>query len=238
MSEPRPRTESELVELVRSIDAPAPTALHREVHALISAGRASAASTGRGSAAGVGGGFPLLRPLLAGTALAAVVVVVVVVATVLAIALNSGSGGGTSTMSMPEASASTLRPATAPAPPQRAGNRAQLAVAVDGVSFPSWQHLGWRSTGARSDRVGGHTMTTVFYANARGYRVGYAIIAGAAPRVSGGTLAWRGGTYYRLSFADGAPVVTWRRDGHMCVLSGRGVSSTTLMRLADWGEPA
>ncbi len=222
MSEPRPRNEPELIEHVRSIDAPAPEALHREVHALISARR---------SFGGHAAGRPLLvRGLLASAALAAVV------AAVLVIALSGG--GGASTMSLREASAPTLRPATAPAPSQRTGDPAQLAVAVDGISFPSWQRLGWRSTGTRSDRVGGHTMTTVFYADVHGHRIGYAIIAGAAPRVGGGTLASRGRTRYRLSFADGAPVVTWRREGHMCVLSGRGVSSATLLQLADWGEPA
>lgn len=223
MSEPRPRNEPELIELVRSIDAPAPEELHREVHALISARRSSGASAA---------GRPLLvRGVVATTALAAMFAAALVI-------VVSGGSGGSPAISLREASAPTLRPATAPAPPQRAGDRAQLAVAVDGVSFPSWQRLGWRSTGARSDRVGGHTTTTVFYADVRGHRVGYTIIAGAAPRVSGGTLAWRGGTRYRLSFADGASVVTWRREGHMCVLSGRGVSSATLMRLADWGEPA
>jgi hypothetical protein len=28
--------------------------------------------------------------------------------------------------------------------------------------------------------------------------------------------------------------VTWLRDGHLCVLSGRGVSGATLLRLASW----
>jgi hypothetical protein len=225
MSKPRPRTESELVELVRSIEAPAPDALHREVRALISARRGSRASTA--------GRPTIFRGLLATAALAAMVVAVVLV-----IALGGGNGGA-STMSMREASAPTLRPATAAAPSERAGNRAQLTAAVDGVSFPYWEErFGWRSTGARSDSVGGHAMTTVFYVDGHGHRIGYAIIAGAPPRISGGTAAWRGGTRYRLFFANGAPVVTWRREGHMCVLSGRGVSSATLIRLADWGEPA
>lgn len=228
MNEPRPHnpphSESELVELVRSIEAPAPDTLHREVHALVAARD--------GSGAPVAGRPSIVRGLLVTTACAAAVA-----AAVLAIVLGAG-GGGAPAMSLREASAPTLRPATAAAPPQRAGDRAQLAVAVDGVSFPSWQHLGWRSTGARSDRVDGHAMTTVFYADERGRRIGYAIVAGAAPRVSGGALVWRGGTRYRLSFAHGAAVVTWRRAGHMCVLSGHGVSSATLIRLADWGEPA
>jgi hypothetical protein len=141
-------------------------------------------------------------------------------------------------MSLREASAPTLRAATAAAPPQSAGNRTQLAVAVDGVSFPYWaDRFGWRSTGTRSDRVGGHAITTVFYADGHGDRIGYAIVAGTPPRVGDdGIVTWRGQARYRVSFANGAAVVTWLRDGHMCVMSGRGVSGATLLRLASWNE--
>jgi hypothetical protein len=220
MSEPRPRTESELVELVRSIEVRAPDTLHRDVQALVASRR-----TGGGGARRPA----IVRGLLAATALAAVV------AAVLAIALSAG--GGTQTISLREASAATLRPATAAAPPESAGNSAQLAAAVDGVSFPYWEErFGWRSTGARRDRVGGHTMTTVFYADDHGDRIGYAIVAGTPPQVSGGTITWRGQTRYRVSVENGAPVVTWLRDGHLCVISGRVVSSATLLHLASWDE--
>jgi hypothetical protein len=36
--------------------------------------------------------------------------------------------------------------------------------------------------------------------------------------------------------AVAAAVVTWLRDGHLCVVSGRGVSSATLLRLASWSD--
>jgi hypothetical protein len=220
MSEPRPRTESELVELVRAIDAPAPAALHREVQALVSARQAGPFRAGPSAIA---------RGLLAAAALAAVAVAV------LAIALSGG--GGRSAMSLREASAPTLLPATAAAPPESPGDGAQLAAAVDGVSFPYWEErFGWRSTGARSDRIAGHAMTTVFYADARGRRIGYAIVAGTPPRIEGGVVARRGRVPYRLSVENGAPVVTWLRDGHLCVVSGRGVSGATLLRLASWSE--
>ena len=57
-----------------------------------------------------------------------------------------------------------------------------------------------------------------------------------APAASGGTVVWRGGVPYRLLRDHGVPVVTWRRDGRLCVLSGRGVSGATLVRLASWGD--
>jgi|HubBroStandDraft_2_1064218.scaffolds.fasta_scaffold257525_2 hypothetical protein len=220
MSEPRPRTESELVELVRSIDAPAPDALHREVRALVSTRQIVAPRAGR---------LVLARGPLAATALAAVL------AAVLAIALSAG--GNHATLSLREASAPTLRPATAAAPPESPSNDGQLAAAVDGVSFPYWEErFGWRSTGARSDRIAGHAMTTVFYADARGRRIGYAIVAGAPPRIGGGAVTWHGRVPYRLSVENGVSVVTWLRDGHLCVVSGRGVSGATLLRLASWSK--
>jgi hypothetical protein len=220
MSESRPRTESELVELVRSLDTPAPNSLHRNVQALVSARRSRRFGAGPPAFA---------RGLLAATALAAVTV------TVLAIALSGG--GANATMSLREASAPTLRAATTSAPPESTGNRAQLAVAVDGVSFPYWEErFGWRSSGARHDRVAGHAITTVFYTDAHGRRIGYAIVAGTPPRIGGGTVRWRGKVPYRLSYENGASVVTWLRDGHLCVVSGRDVSGATLLRLAGWSE--
>jgi hypothetical protein len=45
----------------------------------------------------------------------------------------------------------------------------------------------------------------------------------------------RWGTQYRVLARDGATIVTWQRDGHLCVLGGRGVSAHTLLGLASWG---
>ena len=226
MSEPRPRTESELVELVRSIDVRAPEELHREVESLIAARSPSA---GRRRMP-FGTGPPGLRGRLAGAIAIATVAAVVIAVSV--------SGGGSSTLTLPQASALTLRPATVPAPAESASNSAQLAAAVEGVPFPYWEErFGWRSTGARTDRVGGRTVTTVFYQDGRRRRIGYAIVAGTpAPRLSGGVVAWRNGVPYRLLSESGAAVVSWLRDGRLCVISGRGVDSATLLRLASWND--
>jgi hypothetical protein len=152
-----------------------------------------------------------------------------------AITLATGGGGGPS-LSLSQASALTLRPATAPAPAER--NHTELAASVDGVSFPYWEErFGWRSTGARSDLVGGREVTTIFYTNRRGQRIGYTIVAGKAPtRPRGGVTAWRGGTRFQVMNVHGAPVVTWLRSGRLCVVSGRGVDSATMLRLASWDE--
>jgi hypothetical protein len=232
MTDRRPHTESELVEFVRAIDARAPDSLHREVESLI-AGRSELARRRRSAASG-GGRVRSLGParrLAAAGALAAVAAVAVAIAT-------SSGGGASSALSLREASALTLRPATAPAPSENTSNRDQLRASVDGVSFPYWgERFGWRSTGARTDRVGGRAVTTVFYADASGRRIGYAIVAGTpAPRSSGGVVAWRENTPYRLLSENGSAVVTWLRNGRLCVVSGRDVSPATLLRLASWSD--
>jgi hypothetical protein len=216
-----------IAELLRSFDAPAPESLHRRIESLVAshqgqfAPRSRRRGLGRFSALGLAG---------AGAVAAAVVAV--------AIAVGLGGGGSAPSVSFGEAAASTLGAATLPAPPESQAHHSQLAVAVDGVPFPYWsERFGWRSTGSRTDRVDGRSITTVFYGDSSGRRIGYAILAGTpAPRVGGGVIAWRGGVSYRLLSENGAAVVTWLRDGHLCVVSGRGVSSAALLGLASWSD--
>jgi hypothetical protein len=218
---PRPRDESELVELIRSIDVTAPPRLHDRVEALV-AGRER---TARGGVAIAG---LRLRLGAAATALAAA-------AAGLTIAL---SGSGSAALSLAQASAATLRPATMAAPHESRSEDGTLTAAVDGVPFPYWQdHFHWRSTGSRSDELAGRRTLTVFYSDSRGDSVGYSILAGTAPRLHDqGQVHWRGGSPYSLGRAGGAEVVTWKRDGHLCVIAGYGVSGAQLLALASWDE--
>jgi len=226
MSQPPPRTEAELIELLSRSDVRAPEALHRRIEALV-AERSSPRR--RGIAGWLTGGRESLALRLGG-AIALAATTVAVLAVVL-------SGGG-STLSLHEATALTLSQPMAPAPAESSPNSAELTAAVQGVHFPYWEeHFGWRSTGQRIDHLGGRTITTVFYANPQGQRIGYAIVAGTpAPAVSGGVVAWRKGTPYRLMSQGGARVVSWLRDGRLCVLSGRGLDNATLLKLASWGD--
>jgi hypothetical protein len=218
----RPEDEAQLIELVRSIDVEAPQHLHETIEAMVAAppqrraGRASARDGLR------------LRLGAAGVAFAAVVV-----ALVLAL---SGSGSGE--LGLSQAAAVTLKSATLAAPAENRSDRTELTVGVDGIAFPYWnRRFGWRSAGSRSDRIGGRTLRTVFYTDARGRRIGYAIVAGTpAPRIAAGSVQWRSGTEYRLARLHGAEVVTWTRDGHLCVVSGRGVDGATLLALASWDD--
>jgi hypothetical protein len=221
----RPANESELIELIHAIDEPAPERLHRRTEALI-------------ARHAQGGGDKRATRLRLG-AVGALTSVAVLVAVLVLSASPSGSGS----FNLQSATTLTLRPATSPAPHESKVRRAQLTAAVEGISFPYWgERFGWRSTGSRTDHLGGRAVTTVFYSDNSGQRIGYAIVAGTpAPRLQTGHLSWRAGTAYHLSSAGGARVVTWLRGDHLCVVAGRGVSSATLLRLASWddrGAPA
>jgi hypothetical protein len=216
----------DIAELISSFNEPAPQSMHDRVESLIAAQNrhgAQRASRRR------------LPPLaLAGAG----AVLVAVIAAVIAVGLSAG--GGSRTVSFRQEAAVTLRAASFPAPSESPARHTQLAAAVDGVAFPYWgERFGWHSTGARSDRIGGRLVRTVFYTDGAGQRIGYAILAGApAPRVPGGAIVWRGGVSYRLLKENGASVVSWLREGHLCVVSGRGISSATLLELASWSDRA
>jgi len=241
MSDPHARTRPEqaehehVAELLRAVDVRAPERLHERVQAMVAERTHPAKPASSSPRAQAPRRHPSkvlvatrLKPTLAAMAAAAV--------TGAAIALLTG-GGAKQSLSVQSASVLTLRAATMAAPGESTAHAAQLDAAVDGVPFPYWERLGWRTTGARTDTLGGRNVTTVFYSSPGGSRIGYAIVGGTpAPAASGGTVWRRGGVPYRLLREGGAQVVVWRREGRLCVLSGRGVSGTALVRLASWGD--
>jgi hypothetical protein len=232
------------VELLRSVgDVRAPEVLHRRVQTLVGDHAASAKrerSFGwRHHGGGARHGSPLLarrRTFRSRRGLAGVTAITAGAAAILTILLSM-TGGGSTAPTVAQASALALRPATIAAPAENHAHRTELAYTVDGIPFPYWgERFGWRSTGARTDHIGKHLVTTVFYTDARGLRIGYSILAGSPPHVRGGAIAQRGGVPYRLLTEHGAAVVAWWRSGHLCVVSGRGVDSPTLLRLASWDD--
>ena len=218
------RAETELVEFVRSIDVRAPQSLHDQVQALV-----ADASRRKGRRSMGHRRSPALASYAFAAALAAAVA---------AIAIAIGLSGGGNGSFIRQASALTLDRATAAAPSENPHRSGQLTATVEGVAFPYWEdRFGWRSTGTRSDHVNGRAVTTVFYGDRRGRQIGYTIVAGTpAPKQDRGAIAWRNGTRYRLLQLHGATVVTWLRDGRLCVVAGRGVSGATLLALASWHE--
>ena len=152
-----------------------------------------------------------------------------------ALALFLALPGGGRAPSLEAAAQLSVRAATGPAPALQSGRPKLLAQSVDGVPFPNWQKkFRWRATGLRTDRLAGRGTTTVFYGK-QGHRLGYTIVGGAAlPVPEEAVLVDRGGTKLHVFALDGRTVVTWRRGGRTCVLSGPGVERDVLLKLASW----
>jgi hypothetical protein len=205
------------VAALRALDVPAPDALRERI--------ATAAAPER-TRPRVRWRLPALRPLvLAGGGLAAAAAVT------LALVLSSG---GTAAPTVAQAAPIAWRAATAGAPAVRPGGR-ELAAATGGITYPTWSWIGWHATGQRTDALGGgRTARTVFYADGSGMRIGYTIVDGRTLPVSGGRLVAARGSHVRLLEVGGSYVVTWERDGHTCIVSGRGVAPARLAALASY----
>jgi hypothetical protein len=107
-----------------------------------------------------------------------------------------------------------------------------------GLSFPDWaRRFGFVAVGMRSDRLNGRDATTVFYQRGED-RIAYTIVSGRALAVgtATGVSTWQRTRLWTLS-VDRRAVVTWLRDGHSCVLSGKPSLLAQLERLAAW-EPS
>jgi len=227
MSERAPKTESELVDFVRAIDVRAPRELHERIEALVT--ERSAPSGGGARVAGYTAGSPWLPRRLGAAATAVAIALVALV-----VALTST--GGSTAMSTGRAYALTQGTAAIPAPRTApSADGAGLAARVEDVAFPNWDaRYGWRSAGERIGRVGSRAVTTVFYETYSGRRIGYAIVAGTpAPSMSGGAARRVHGTSYRVTSVGGGHIVTWLRDGRLCVIGGADVSAGTLLALAS-----
>jgi hypothetical protein len=167
------------------------------------------------------------RPNLGLVAAAAGVIALAVVA------LLPGSGGPTVARA---AQLAALGPTERP-PGADAAHPGSLREAVDGVRYPYWQDaFGFTASGSRSDRLDGRLVLTVYYTNRASQTTGYTIVSGKAiPEPHGASVVRRDGTDFLALREGGRTVVTWRRAGHTCVLSaGPGVSTGTLLALADW----
>ena len=230
------REQERAVALMRSVDEiAAPASLRASIAAmtgtepmtLAEQDRARHRRTTRGRRlAGLGWGPRVFMPAV--TALAIVVAAVVV--------LVSGGGGSPT---VPETAHLALAAAIMPAPAPRASDRDLLDLHVDQIPFPSYvRSTRWRASGARRDALHGRKVTTVFYRAGAGTRVGYAIVSGRALAAPDGPTQTIGGVRYTLGPAGAGKLVTWRRDGHTCVIASATVSDQTLIALATADEHA
>jgi hypothetical protein len=74
-------------------------------------------------------------------------------------------------------------------------------------------------------------MVTVYYQR-RYTQIAYTIVSGRSLPVPPGKVVHVGTERLRTLSVNGRLVVTWRRAGHTCVLSGMGVTAEELERLA------
>jgi hypothetical protein len=146
-----------------------------------------------------------LRPAAAGAfALLAAATVAVVLAL---------SGGGPAAPTVLQAATLTGRPATLRAPDEDPSRPGELTISAGGIAYPYWGHrFGWQTAGARTDRLRGRAVTTVFYTNAAARRIGYSIVDGRtlATPSAGRSTRWHGVRFQVLD-AAGRTVVTWQR---------------------------
>lgn len=120
-----------------------------------------------------------------------------------------------------------------PPPTASASDGAVLSAAVQGVSFPDWTGRGWTASGARGDTLDGRSVETVFYRSREYARLGYSIVAGSPLSVGAAQRTVEShGVVYSVIRSDGATVVTWRRDGHTCVLASMHATAPVLLALA------
>jgi hypothetical protein len=161
----------------------------------------------------------------AGAAAAALVVVALVVQT----------GGNPSEPALAKVSAAARLDATEPAPRTIGGTPPELDAKVGNLVFPDWKaKFGWKAVGRRDDTLSGRNVTTVFYRNAEGARLGYAVVSGdvldAEPP---GRQVTRKGKTYHVASVNGRTIVTWNQQGHTCVIAAPSdVPRTRLVDLA------
>jgi anti-sigma factor RsiW len=158
---------------------------------------------------------------------------VAAIATVTAVAIAALVlvGGAPSTS---DVVAAALRPPTA-AVSLDPRQPALLRDRVEAVRFPNFlAKFGWEATGVRTDEIGGRTVRTVFYRK-EGRRIAYSVISGEALDFPGDAAKRPTDGIDTRTFQSGnRTVVTWRRDGQTCVLSGVNVPLDELLTLAAW----
>jgi hypothetical protein len=149
--------------------------------------------------------------------LAAATCAVVAVAA-FAAALRTGSDRAEPSIAGVEAVAQLEPTGTAPA--TLGGSPPVLDAKVGALAFPDWrQSFGWTAVGRRDDELSGRDVTTVFYRNPEGARLGYAVVAGdALAAESAGRRVRRDGNLYKVDREGGQTIVTWTQQGHTCVI--------------------
>jgi hypothetical protein len=152
-----------------------------------------------------------------------------------AVAVALQSGDGTTDPTLADVRAAAALAPTEPAPATAGGTPPVLDAKVGDLEFPDWKKtFDWKAVGLRDDMLSGRTVTTVFYRNPEGARLGYAVVSGdPLGDDPPGREVMRKGETYSVASADARTVVTWTQEGHTCVISApSAVPQRTLVELA------
>jgi hypothetical protein len=213
MTDDRPDISERIRELTGAIEAPA------ELRARIAAGEPARARHRRRRA--------WLALPAAGLAAAAVVVALVL----------GGGGGAAGTPSVDAAAALALTRPDLPAPKVDDADPHLVQARIAGIQFPNYAYAWkrWRAIGHRRGELSGRAATAVTYRGPIG-DVGYAIVSGAPlAEPDGARHRTENGVRLAIVRRGDLTVVTWRRDGHTCVLAGRGPGmEERLVSFASW----
>lgn len=109
---------------------------------------------------------------------------------------------------------------TKAAPARLGGDPPVLDAKVGALEFPDWQQkFGWKAVGRRDDDLSGRSVTTLFYRNPDGARLGYAVVAGKplGDEPVGRRIIHKGKTYHVARGAQ-RTIITWTQQGHTCVI--------------------
>jgi hypothetical protein len=162
---------------------------------------------------------------LAGVATAALAAV--------AIALETGSNE--TEPSLTKVYAATQLAPTQAAPSRLGGSPPVLDANVGNLKFPDWQQkFGWQAVGKRDDSLSDRPVTTVFYRNPEGARLGYTVVSGdpLGGKPPGRQVTRKGNTYHVAREGEHT-TVTWTQQGHTCaIVASSTVPQANLVDLA------
>jgi hypothetical protein len=143
-----------------------------------------------------------------------------VAAALAVVAITLETGGNNTELSLTRVYAAARLDPTGAAPRPLGGEPPVLDAKVGNLAFPDWQKsFGWKAVGRREDELSGRAVTTVFYRNPEGARLGYAVVAGDA--LDGnppGREVAREGKTYSLAHSGERTIVSWTQQGHTCVI--------------------
>ena len=159
----------------------------------------------------------------------------VAAAALAAVAIALETGSNEAEPSLTKVYAATQLAPTKAAPARLGGSPPVLDAKVGNLKFPDWQQkFGWKAVGRRDDSLSGRPVTTVFYRNPDGARLGYSVVSGdpLGGNPPGRQVTRKGNTYHVAREGEHT-TVTWTQQGHTCaIVASSTVPQANLVDLA------